>query len=92
MSNNRGGYNIDDQYGLYFLTFTLVGWVDLFTRKECKDIVIDSLKYCVRNKGLIISAYVLMESHLHIVASAKEKSDGLSAIIRDFKKFLPIRL
>jgi REP element-mobilizing transposase RayT len=83
----KGGYNIEDQYSLYFLTFTVVGWIDIFTRKECKDIVIDSLKYCIKNKGLVINAYVLMESHLHLVARAEEDSVGLSNIIRDFKKY-----
>jgi len=31
------GYIITDQYTIYFLTFTILGWVDIFTRKECKD-------------------------------------------------------
>ena len=81
------GYRIRDQYATYFVTFTVVGWVDLFTRKACKDIIIDSLKFCQSNKGLIIFAYVVMESHLHLMLSAQETSQGLSAIIRDFKKF-----
>ena len=50
---DRKGYVITDQYALHFLTFTIVGWVDLFTRKECKDIFIESLKYCKENKGLV---------------------------------------
>ena len=83
---HRKGYVIADQYALHFLTFTIVGWVDLFTRKVCKDIIIDSLKYCKANKGLIINAYVIMESHVYLAVSAIENSDGLSAIIRDLKK------
>lgn len=81
------GYKIEDQYGMYFVTFTVVGWVDLFTRKECVDILLRSLKYCQEHKGLEISAYVIMSSHLHLIINAKESSDGLSAIIRDFKKY-----
>ena len=76
-----------DQYAAYFVTFTVVGWMDVFTRKECKHIIVDSLKYCQQNKGLIIHAWVMMESHLHLVISASEESDGVSTIIRDFKKF-----
>ncbi len=74
------GYVITDQYALHFLTITIVGWIDLFTRKECKDILIESLKYCRENKGLILNAYVIMGSHVHLAACADEKSDGLSAI------------
>ncbi|NNF33233.1 MAG: hypothetical protein HKN68_03945 [Saprospiraceae bacterium] len=71
----RTGFNITDQYSTYFVTFTAVGWMDIFTRKECKDIIIESLKYCMKNKGLVVNAYVLMESHLHMVARAEEVMD-----------------
>ena len=81
------GYKIRNQYGLHFLTSTVVGWVDIFTRKECKDILIESLRYCQINKGLVICAYVIMESHIHIITRASEGQTGLSEIIRDFKRF-----
>ena len=83
---NNGGYRIRNQYGSYFVTLTIVGWVDIFSRKECKAIIIDSLGFCMKNKGLILHAYVIMESHLHLIVSAEAKSDGLSGIIRDFKR------
>lgn len=85
--SERKGYYILDQYVSYFLTFTVVGWVDLFTRKEIKGIIIDSFKYCQENKGLVINAYVIMSNHIHLIARAKEDSGGISAIIRDFKKY-----
>ena len=78
----KPGYTIDDQYSVYFLTLTTVGWVALEGRK----IVIGSIKYCIDNKGLVINAYVLMESHLHLIARAQEGTSGLSDILRDFKK------
>jgi REP element-mobilizing transposase RayT len=84
--SERNGYHIVDQYGVYFVTFTIVGWVDVFSRKECKQIIIDALRYCADNKGLVVHAYVIMESHLHLILSASDDSQGLSAIIRDFKK------
>ena len=34
----EGGYKITDQFAMYYLTFTLVGWVDLFTRRQCSQI------------------------------------------------------
>jgi hypothetical protein len=46
-------YRIGNQNDIYFLTITVVDWVDLFTRKEYAIIVIDSLKYCIENKGLV---------------------------------------
>ena len=47
------GYKIQEQDGAYYLTFQIVGWVDLFTRKEYRDVVINSLKFCQKNKDLV---------------------------------------
>jgi len=84
---SEGGYRITDQYATYFMTFTVVGWVDVFTRKECCQILIDSFNYCRDNKGLILYAYVFMGSHIHLLAAAAHGSKGMSAIVRDYKTF-----
>lgn len=33
-----GGYKITDQGAMYFVSFTIVGWVDVFTRKDHRDV------------------------------------------------------
>ena len=70
----------------YFVTSTIVDWIDLFSRINHKMLIIDSLKYCQKNKGLALYAWCLMPSHLHMIAAA-DKELSLSEIIRDFKKF-----
>ncbi len=79
------GNKIVNQHSLYFLTFTIVGWIDVFTRQNYRDIVIESLKICQEKKGLHVNAYVIMSNHMHIIAHSSENK--LSNIIRDFKKF-----
>ena len=79
------GYKIDEKDGAHFLTFQVVGWVDLFTRMDYRDVVIDSFNYCQQNKGLNLFAYVIMSNHIHLLAQS-ELSD-LSGFIRDFKSF-----
>lgn len=80
------GYQIYNQKATYFVTFTIVDWVDLLSRKVYRDIVIESLRYCVLHKGLNVFSYVIMTNHVHlIIQSGAEYS--LSDIIRDFKKF-----
>ena len=79
-------YKISNKEGLFFVTLTVVDWVDIFTRREQKSVIINSLEYCRKNKGLIIYAWCLMHSHLHMIVKAKDGFD-LSAILRDFKKF-----
>jgi REP element-mobilizing transposase RayT len=78
-------YKLSEKEGTYFLTFQIVGWVDIFTRKIYRDIVIDNLKYCQQNKGLNIFAYVIMSNHIHLFVQS-EKGD-LSGLIRDFKSY-----
>ncbi len=84
-------YLIRDQTGLYFLTFTVVEWLDVFTRPRYKDIVVDSLRYCQQSKGLELCAYCLMTNHLHLIARAADGHE-LSDIVRDFKKFTARRV
>jgi hypothetical protein len=36
-----------------------VEWIDVFSRKEYRDIVIDSLIFCQEKKGLKIFAWVI---------------------------------
>jgi putative transposase len=83
-------FRIKDQFGQYFVTFTVHQWVDVFTRNEYKDILIDSLIFCQKNKGLKIYGWVIMTNHTHLIIS----SDGekLSDIIRDFKKYTSSKL
>ncbi|MBX9782448.1 MAG: transposase [Chitinophagaceae bacterium] len=84
----REGYVIRDQYATHFLTFTVCGWIDLFSRKVYRDILLDGLRYAQQQQQLILNAYVIMSNHMHLIARANEKQrKTLSDIIRDFKKF-----
>ena len=80
-------YQASNHEGIYFITSTIVQWIDLFTRRELQEVVIDSLKYCQREKGLIIFAWSLMPSHLHMISAAISSKITLPAIMRDFKKY-----
>jgi hypothetical protein len=46
------GYKIRNQGAPHFLTFTIMGWIDIFSRKRYSDIVIDSFQYCCIKEGL----------------------------------------
>lgn len=78
-------YKIYDETKAYFLTFTVVKWVDVFSRKIYKDILIDALKYCQKSKGLNIFAYVIMTNHVHLLVNCE--GEKLSSFVRDFKKY-----
>lgn len=57
---------------VYFVTDTVVDWVDVFTRPKYKHIILDSLTFCQKEKGLIIYAWVLMSNHLHAIVGSSE--------------------
>ena len=57
-------YKFNDDEGIYFVSFAVVNWIDVFVRKEYKNKIIESLEYCVKEKGLIIYAYVPLDVRL----------------------------
>jgi len=69
----------------HFLTITIIEWIDIFTKPQYFKIIIDSLRYCRENKGLLLYEFVIMANHIHLIARAKEENK-LSQIISDFKK------
>jgi putative transposase len=78
------GYQINDQSAVYFLTFQVINWIDVFTRQRYRDIIVENLNYCVQNKGLKIYSWVIMSNHIHLICSHE---NNLSGVIRDFKSY-----
>ena len=79
------GYQIRDQPALHYLTIQVADWIDVFTMQIYRNIILDSLRYCQKNKGLQIFGYVIMPNHIHIIANSP--NGELSNTLRDFKKF-----
>ena len=69
----------------YFITLTIVGWMDIFTRQAYVEDLIKNLKFCQANRGLEIFEYVVMPSHIHMICRRKEGL--LSELLKDFKSF-----
>ena len=71
----------------YFVTFTVVEWLNVFTKPEYLKILWDSLQYCRKEKGMNLYGFVFMTHHVHLIVSAGREDIKLWQIIRDFKKF-----
>ncbi|OWK72771.1 transposase [Flavobacteriaceae bacterium JJC] len=83
MSRN---YKFHNPEGLYFISFAVVGWLDVFIRNEYKDLFLESVRFCQREKGLEIHAWCIMSSHVHLVfRSIKGQKPEL--LIGDLKRF-----
>jgi len=64
MSRN---YKFHNPEGLYFISFAVVGWLDVFIRNEYKEIFLESLRFCQKSKGMEIHAWCIMSNHVHLV-------------------------
>ena len=79
-------YRVSDNQVPHFVTSTVVGWIDVFSRELYKEIVCKSLLFCIKEKGMILHAYVIMTNHVHFIISAAS-GYKIGYIMRDFKKY-----
>lgn len=76
-------YKVIQDFAPHFITFTVVGWVDVFSRELYKEILIDSLRYCQQHKGLVLYAWVIMTNHVHLIISSD--TNKIENLVRDIK-------
>jgi putative transposase len=76
---------------LYFITTTVVKWQNVLVSAPILDTMIESLKYCIANKGLHLHGYVLMKNHAHYIVSS-EPPKKLSNVMRDYNRFTSYRI
>ena len=78
-------YQIVDQSEMYFVTFRVVYWIDVFSRSTYRDLFLESLEYCRKHKSLEVYGYVIMTNHVHLLM--RNASGDISGTIRDLKKY-----
>jgi REP element-mobilizing transposase RayT len=77
--------------GTFYVTLTVVGWIDVFTRKEYAIELLNNLNYCIDNKGFEVFCYCLMPSHLHLICRGPEGED-FGKLLGDYKSFTAKKL
>lgn len=70
----------------HFLTLTTIEWIDVFTKPEYFQLLLESLKYCQKELGLLVYGYVFMTNHIHGIIQAKQEYK-LSNIVQSYKSF-----
>lgn len=78
-------YKFGDNHDLYFISFAVVYWIDVFTRNEYKDTLLESWRFCQQKKGLEIYGWIIMPSHVHMIISST--LNKLEDIVRDMKSY-----
>jgi REP element-mobilizing transposase RayT len=79
----RSRYKIFENNFPYFVTGTIVDWLPLFSKPDLVQILLDTLAFLQKMDRMILYAYVMMENHIHLIAS----SSNLSKELGDFKSF-----
>ena len=83
-------YKFHDQHKMYFISYAVVSWIDVFIREDYRKVWIDSARYCQDNKGLEIYAWCLMTSHAHMIIGTSGMP--MENIVRDMKKHTSAQL
>jgi len=78
-------YKFADNDKLYFISFAVMHWIDLFVRKEYNEIMLDSWRYCQKEKGLEIYVWCIMPSHIHMIIGSQNRA--LDKIVGEMKSF-----
>jgi putative transposase len=78
----RSRYKIYEPTHPHFITCTVLNWIPIFTRKESVDILLKSFQYLQQEDNFKLYAYVILENHIHIVAS----SDDIGQSMAKFKR------
>jgi len=73
---------VDDEYP-YFFTCTIVNWLPFFSSPEIVEFIINSWKFLQTQRDVVFYAYIIMENHLHFIASSQE----ISQKVGQFKSF-----
>jgi REP element-mobilizing transposase RayT len=83
-------YKFNDPGGTYFISYATVNWIDLFTRNEYRNVILESLEFCQREKGLRLFGWCIMTNHVHLLAATDK--EPLEKIMRDHKRHTSIEL
>ncbi len=59
--------DINFDYHPQFFTATILEWKHLLKEDEFKDIIIKSLQFLVKEKSVVIYAFVIMPNHIHLI-------------------------
>jgi putative transposase len=82
----RGRTNLTD-CDFFFVTTTVINFLNIFKDSDACDILIRVIKYYQRIYKFEILAYVIMPSHFHWIVDINHKTGTISDIMRDIKKY-----
>ncbi len=83
-------YKFHNPTAPYFVSFATVYWLDVFTREVYLQILVDSIAYCRKHKGMELFAYCFMPNHVHFIF--RDNNENPTGLLRDFKKYTATKI
>jgi putative transposase len=68
----RTKYHIFDKEAIYFVTSTIVDWIEIFNNDNYFNLLIDSFEFRKKNENMRLFAYVIMKDHFHAIISSND--------------------
>jgi REP element-mobilizing transposase RayT len=62
---------------------TIVEWIPLFFDPAIVSLILESVRFLQKERKFALYSYVIMENHMHLIASAPE----LGKAVKEFKSF-----
>jgi len=84
----RTTYKIHDPHGLYFITSTIVNWINIFTSEKYFNILTEAINFYITKEKLKVYSYAILKNHFHLIC----KSDNLTKTIRLVKSYTAKRI
>lgn len=69
-------HSVNDPTHLYFVTASIVGWIHIFRESEYAEILLDSLKWMQKQERILLFAFAIMPSHLHLIIKPEHSTIG----------------
>lgn len=76
----------------YFITFTILGWKNIFTNDKYCNLIYKWFDYMRKNYRNEIYGYVIMPNHTHVLIKITDKSPKPSILIGNAKRFLAYQI
>jgi REP element-mobilizing transposase RayT len=84
----RSRYVVREPDAPHFVTCTVIEWLPVLTTGTRCELIVESLEFCRRQKGLRIYAWVILDNHLHAILSASD----LPRVMAEFKSYTARRI
>lgn len=79
----RSAYKVHNRNAVYFITSTIIDWIEIFTSEKYFNILIEAINFYILKNSLTVYAYVIMKNHFHLIC----KSENLTETVRLIKSY-----